>query len=55
VLTYDWTKNGEQVIHVSRWATSFGNILFPILLAASGSLWINADRTLQARCEASVS
>jgi len=34
------------LVHVSGRAVSFGNIWLSILLGASGSIWINADRVL---------
>lgn len=37
------------LVHVSGRAMSFENIWLSILLAASGSLWINADRVAWAR------
>jgi len=39
------------LVHVSSRAVSFENIWLSILLAASGSLWINADRVAWARSE----
>jgi len=39
------------LVHVSGRVVSFENISFSILLAASGTLWINADRVAWARSE----